>query len=189
MKSRIKGRNYEFSLHDRDIPTKINKKKTDESLAKTEKLFRELYEEIEKIYEENIDLYNLLEDVFLYASRYEEFADEIRHLRDQFATHNDEILAPEYVMTLYDLGYKWIPTSREVSIWEMVLEDTDEKEVVEEIQYGPELEVRRIRTVLWEKTDYGKSSKKISYRKKPIGKKLHQIIENTKKDPECRRSY
>ena len=64
-------------------------------------------------------------------------------------------------------------------LWAHVLEDTEEKEVTEEIVAGPEGTVKRIRTIIWEKTDGGRRSQSIIYRKKPIGKKLLKIVRNT----------
>ena len=55
------------------------------------------------------------------------------------------------------------------------------QEIIEEILLLDE-PVRRLRTTLWEKTSYGKSSKSIRYKKLPIGKKLAKAIENTKKE-------
>jgi hypothetical protein len=67
-----------------------------------------------------------------------------------------------------------------------VIEDTEKKEITEEIiladkTKNPDAEpIRRIRTTLWEKTEYGRASTSITYKKLRIGKKLMRAIENTR---------
>ena len=65
-------------------------------------------------------------------------------------------------------------------VFEKTLEDSDEQEVVEEIQVtGSGEYLRRKRTIIWDKTTYGRCSRSIKYKKLPIGKKLYHIIQNT----------
>lgn len=63
-----------------------------------------------------------------------------------------------------------------------MIEDNDEREVVDEIQFPNGKPLRRLRTVLWEKVEHGKSSKSITYDEIEIDEKLARVIENTLKD-------
>lgn len=64
-------------------------------------------------------------------------------------------------------------------MYERLLEDNDEREVVDEIQFPNGKPLRRLRTVLWEKVEHGKSSKSITYEEIEIDEKLALVIENT----------
>ena len=64
---------------------------------------------------------------------------------------------------------------------EKIIEDTDEKEVVEEVLFLDRVIYRR-RTTIWEKTSWGKSSKEINYETIRLTNKMKMICENTKRE-------
>ena len=64
--------------------------------------------------------------------------------------------------------------------YEKTLEDSGEQEVVEEILVTSSGDyLRRKRTIIWDNTTYGRSSKSIKYKNLSIGKKLYKTIQNT----------
>ena len=184
------GRNYVIKT-EYDMPTVINKKKTDEALKKLYTHFNAIKEELKKLYDCNYDIYNLIDEtIFSYACldtdegkcwKISCVADEIENLQEKLQT-SDVIPEMEDILTLKDIGYRQ-ESPFEKEWWTKMLEDTDEKEVVEEIILR-ETSIRRVRETIWENTDYGKSSKEINYRTLKIGKKLMKAIENTKKEIE-----
>lgn len=194
MQTRVDGRNYVILYDDDRIPEKINKNKVDKSLKKLETALESIRDVIDKAYDDNYDLYRMLDRcVFAYypyctglddgkCSTVDNMLYSVRQLQETLKEDDD---IPDYKeayensILLEDLGYKNNWGGRR-GVWEKVLEDTDEKEVVEEIQRFED-PLRRIRTTYWKKTDYGRSSTKITYRKLRIGKKLMRAIENTAK--------
>ena len=192
MQTRVDGRNYVILYDDDRVPEKINKNKVDGALKKLETALKSIQDVIDKAYDDNYNLYRMLDkcifDYYPYCtglddgkcSTIDSMLYSVRQLQETLK-EDDEI--PDYKeayensILLEDLGYKNSWGGRR-GVWEKVLEDTDEKEVVEEIQRFED-PLRRIRTTYWEKTDYGKSSTSITYKKLRIGKKLMRAIENT----------
>ena len=183
------------------LPSKINKKRTDAKLKKLQSALKAIKNELQDAYDNDPELYHLMqEEVFSrcessYRGLYdgsigwiEDAIYSIFELKEDLA-EDDEIPKEEDLVTLRDLGYTKASLSNpDFEFWEKILEDTEEKEVTEEIVYrsrpsakghdaGP---VRRIRTTLWEKMAYGKASTSITYKKLRIGKKLMKTIENTR---------
>ena len=194
IKSKIDGRDYLFQIDDEDnykrSVRRINKNKTDASLRRLRNAMTVICDELEKVYEGNYSLYDLIRDEYVFCGSLQLEDGEIywlRAARDRIAeletmlqTQNDELdyIPPKEMITLSDLGYKAITNS--TPFYEKTIEDNDEQEVVEEILVGGSGEyIRRKRTVLWERTNYGKSSKSIKYKKLPIGKRLYKAIQNT----------
>lgn len=187
MDSKIEGKNYIVLTDGDKFPVKLNVTKTDKSLARIEKALSSVKEEIMNLYETNYDLYRLLDDeVFDWpvsgfddgkCSNLDSLIYQLHQLQSRLHTQNDSIPPVEDLITLDDFGYS--NEYHHAKIWEKKIEDNDEREVVDEIQLlDPPL--RRIRTIEWEKTEHGKSSKKITYKKLSIGKKLLKAAENTK---------
>jgi hypothetical protein len=191
MKSKVKGRNYVILRRDDcRIPEMVNKKRLDNALVSLEKAFSAICEVLDDLYRNDRSAHSIVEDNALYwvlRDRYElsdsscfdldRVLDDIHELRVFLATHDDEIRPEEEVITLNDLGFREeIPGGG--FRWEKCIEDNDEREIVEEICILEDGPVRRIRTIEWEKTDYGKSSKSIRYKKMPIGKRMMKAINN-----------
>lgn len=200
MLSRKEGRNYVILRQGKKIPSKVNKKRTDAKLEALQSALKTIKNELLDVYDNDPELYHLMqEEVFSRCEcSYRELYDgsigwiedaiySISELKENLA-EDDEIPKEEDVVTLRDLGYtKASLSSPDLEFWEKILEDTEEKEVTEEIVYSslpPAKElgaesVRRIRTTLWEKMAYGKASTSITYKKLRIGKRLMRAIENT----------
>lgn len=201
MLSRKEGRNYAILRQGEKFPSKVNKKRTDAKLKKLQSALKTIKDELQDAYDNDPELYHLMqEEVFSRCEcSYRELYDgsigwiedaiySISELKENLA-EDDEIPKEEDVVTLRDLGYtKASLSSPGLEFWEKILEDTEEKEVTEEIVYSslpPAKElgaepVRRIRTTLWEKMAYGKASTSITYKKLRIGKRLMRAIENTR---------
>lgn len=192
MKSKVEKRDYCILKDGERFPIKLNKKKTDHIISSLIHRFGSLENVLEDIQREDPDVGNFVLDIVLkslynmsYYSDAQDFQYQIQNvlkdlvdLQEFLKTHDDEIKPEEEVVLLSDLGYKKDYVGK---LWGKILEDTDEKEVTEEILLY-EKPLRRIRTIIWEKTDYGKSSKSIRYKKMPIGKKLEKAIENTQNE-------
>lgn len=191
MLSRKEGRNYVVLRAGERIPLKLNAKRLDGRLGRIEKALETIGKELKDAYRSDYEEYALLrEEIFENAGSYVSFDEGkcsivdnllygLRQMKETLAGEDDEILPEEEVVTLRDFGYEEL--YRGYGIWEKVLENSEEREVVEEIQ-RLEDPLRRIRTTNWKRTDYGKTSTSITYRKLPIGKKLAKAIENTKKE-------
>lgn len=201
MLSRTEGRNYVILRQGEKFPSKVNKKRTDTKLKKLQSALKAIKDELQDAYDNDPELYHLVqEEVFSRCEcSYRELYDgsigwvedaiySISELKEDLAG-DDEIPKEEDMVTLRDFGYtKSSLSNPDIEFWEKILEDTEEKEVTEEIVYssrpsakepstGP---VRRIRTTMWEKMAYGKASTSITYKKLRIGKKLMKTIENTR---------
>ena len=184
MLSKIEGKNYVILTDvDSRYPEKVNKARTDRLLASLRRHMQAIADEMARVEEKDPTLYHLVSDWIFNDYRYtsdedaffRSLVEDIDALMEQLES-DDVIPEVEDVALPEDFGYR-----REIiekGYYTKTLEDTDEREVIEEIIARPELILRRIRTIEWEKTDYGKSSKSIKYMKKPIGKKLMKAIEN-----------
>lgn len=196
MLSRKEGRNYLILNQDSEIPVKINRNKLDKKLNRLKKALSAVQKELADAYDEDSSLYMILRDeVFdgystggLYDGKsgwIDDVLYRISSVQETLESEDDEIPDKEDMITLDSLGYRNIYL-QEARFWEKTIESTEEKEVTEEIiladrtknpDAGP---VRRIRTTLWEKTEYGRASTSITYKKLRIGKKLIKAIENTR---------
>lgn len=186
MKSRIEGNKYIVRLSEDGEIIRVNRQRTDKTLNRLLKEIESIRQEIEDIYDNQYELYRIMDRTLLDAVYFDQeekarplkrICDNIRELQAQFATHGDEIPEKQYKMTLYDMGYRLRGGSN--NEWELIIEATDEKEVVEEVLILSE-PLHRIRTIIWEKADYGRSSRSIKYQERPISKKMMTIIENTR---------
>ncbi|MBQ3900529.1 MAG: hypothetical protein II736_02285 [Clostridia bacterium] len=143
-------------------------------------------QEVKNAYDHDPSLYYLLD--YLFGDTRIEVRDgecifldnaleDITKLQDVLETHDDVILVTGEDETLLDLGYKF--NAAYGKIYEKTIEDTEEREIVDEILITEEGPLRRIRKIEWEVSEYSRSSKSIKYRKLPIGKKLKRAIDNT----------
>ena len=189
LKSRKEGRSYVVLEDGKTFPARINRKKTDEFLAKAGKHVAALRSALEELHDGDYETFHFIWDHVFSGSlgessegrcwRLNDILYGISGLRGTLEGEDDEIAAPVFEETLAGFGFRQEFASRG-DVWEKVLEDSREREVVEEIILrDPPL--RRTRTTLWEETDYGRSSTSIKYRRLPMGKKLGQAAENAKK--------
>lgn len=189
MKSKIEGRNYVVLYDDDRFPVKINKKRLDSSLINLNISLKKIQLLMKELYQTDYDAYAFIRNnVFDYqhfdfdegsSFLLDNAIDTISSLHEWLLTNHDEILPREEVETLEDLGYQWFGGGFAHIMYEKILEDTDEKEVVEEIQEVDGKMLRRIRTTLWEKTHYGKSSLSINYKKIGNTKRLVKAFLNS----------
>ena len=99
-------------------------------------------------------------------------------LIQELAENDDDIREELYYTTLKDLGFE--PDFHANFRWEKVVEDTNEKEVVEEVVFLNKI-LHRKRTIIWKEIEHGKSSKEIIYESLKVDKRLRTIVENTRR--------
>lgn len=197
MLSKKEGRNYVILDEGQKFPVKLNKKATDTLLENLASSLKNVSDILRTIYQTNYDLYDLVNRNIFYRAcldvdegdnwniRYA--SDECKELLEQLQLHQDEIPAEEELVTLDDLGYRADICS--CNFWEKIIEDTEEQEVVEEVVWDAEYNWRhRLRTTIWEKTDYGKHSKSITYKTLRTTKYLKCAIENTIRDVKAKKA-
>ena len=186
-----KGNNYIIADDEGRNQTKLNKKKTDAAVKKLGDAFSAISQTMQKLYDEDTELY------YFILSRINDSLDfdegkswklndilfDLRATDAALKTQRDEIPEPENIMTLEDYGFKAdrVDIRRgDTTVYEKRISDDDDTEVVEEIVVFKDGAIRRLRTIEWEKTDYGKSSKKIKYKQLNLNKKLEKAIENSR---------
>ena len=187
MRSKRQGRNYLIQFQD-FAPRKINARLTNKLLQQADKHLTALINIYKTAVEKEYSLTYLLSLTNDFETFVEKLDMEREWIRDCYkyvTTHNDDIRTSETYLNFEDLGYRWdMSLSRyRKNEWPQAytktIEDTDEHSIEEEIWIFEDREVmRRIRTTLWEKTDYGKSSRSITYRKKPVTKKIKLVATN-----------
>ena len=172
----------------KEVLYKIGRRSACRTLGRLSKLLSKIDCLVSEISEKNGELYYLLKNEILDApviditdssdfSRKNNIANIQETLDEIKSAPKVTVLPKENILvTLESLGYNnmYFHVSR---FWyEKVLEDTDEKEVTEEIQEVNGQMLRRIRTTLWEATPYGKSSTSITYRKLRNTKRLENAF-------------
>lgn len=169
-------------------PEKLNRKRTNLILRDIYFSLCTLQECIKKSYEEEPNLYRLLEDeVFTgYVSlddgrsyAVDTMEVNVSKMEDVLRIHDDDLsVAPKKVL-MEDLGYRRDCIGPSSFRFEKELVDNDEQSVVEEVySYEGNVE-RRQRTVFWEKTNYGRSSKLIRYKKFRMTKQIAEAFANS----------
>lgn len=201
MLSKKEKRNYVVLLTNERFPEKVNRKYADKTIGKLKSLLESIQDIVKDTYDKDYGLHRVLFDEYLEnyfdvddgkSWKLRNSIDALRELQETLATHDDEIFAKEEVITLEDLGFRCMVWDKTMYIFEKQIKESDEEDIVEEVcrvNKGPI--VRRIRTTIWEKTDFGKSSKSIRYKKIRMNKKLENAFLNSVKDYENRnyRSY
>ena len=185
MKSKIDGRKYAILAEWMDKPVRINKKETDDELKKLSRALTNLADVLHGIYSNNEDLYHILKESFFDSDISEGHSWRLDHAKrtcddliQELAENDDDIREELYYTTLKDLGFE--PDFHANFRWEKVVEDTNEKEVVEEVVFLNKI-LHRKRTIIWEEIEHGKSSKEIIYESLKIDKRLRTIVENTRR--------
>ncbi len=103
---------------------------------------------------------------------------EVEQMLQYLETTKDAIPSFEESETIQDYGFheEW----RGSGVFEKKLENTDEREVVEELLLHGDEFMHRKRTIVWEQTEYGKSSKEIIYEDLPLDDNLLRLLNNSK---------
>lgn len=197
MLSRQDGTNYLIQDYLDEPPYKLDIEHTENILKELDETLEEVRKLLERIYrEEDYNLYNLIDrNVFHSASmdmaegrswRLECMHDDIRSLSERLRTHQDDI--PQYifdesdnVITLEEFGYRTEWHSFSGLFMEKTVEDSYEREIVEEIILTEDKEVpeRRRRIVEWEHSPGVKSSKSIVYEPLEMTEELMTAFRNT----------
>ena len=179
---------YRILLDGDRLPLEVSKSKVDRALKKLQRCLQELNAEVKFLNkEEEYEVLhilvrmmdekhcNIIEDDWTLKNA----ENAVERIREELMS-DDDVPEIEDVMVLSDEGFKQdISDNR---LWQKVLEDTEEKEVVEEVYLKSDGEIlHRKRTIYWTLTDYGRSSRNIKYIDVPTGKHLEKIIENTKR--------
>ena len=179
---------YRILLDGDRLPLEVSKSKVDRALKKLQRCLQELNAEVKFLNkEEEYEVLhilvrmmdekhcNIIEDDWTLKNA----ENAVERIREELMS-DDDVPEIEDVMVLSDEGFKQdISDNR---LWQKVLEDTEEKEVVEEVYLKSDGEIlHRKRTIYWTLTDYGRSSRNIKYIDVPTGKHLEKIIGNTKR--------
>lgn len=187
MRSKPEGRNYLVLLVDDKFPVKVNKKKADGTLSKLENAMTTISDILSDLYHSDYDLYRLVRDeIFSPACMSLDdgncwnisfMASQCRDVEGRLLCSNDDIPNEEDIITLDDLGYHM--PMHDTRFWEKTLEDTNEREVVDEVVWAKDGKVyHRQRTIEWEQVPGGRHSKSITYKSLRTGKKLACAIRN-----------
>lgn len=187
MLTKLEGENYILATDKYDkYPTIVNKDKLDYWLEKMEDYLESIGDAMIRLHDSEDEDDHAVYDI-LNMCMYDDFADgrnyklgdmigDIISLRANLES-DDDIAPIEDLWTLEDEGYyhHWGD-----KCYEKVIENSEEKEVVEEIWLDHRKPRRRLRTTIWEQIDKnGKHSKDIRYEDLPIDEKLAKTINNT----------
>lgn len=188
MRSKKIGDKYRIHCDFSRFPKEVGIKETEEVLKKTEKSINDFYHSLKEIRDEHQEVYDILlsliaEKCSMFLCDEESLLDLKKYLEEiqkELENNDDEVLSEEELINLRDKEFKRIFGYEAVSLWEKVLEDTDEREVVEEISIRDgQIYNHRKRTTEWEKTEYGRTSKEIIYEDLPIDEELRKLARNT----------
>ena len=201
MLSKKDKRNYIVLLTDERFPEKVNRRFADKTIEKLKSSLETIQTIIKDTYDKDYGLYRVLFDEYLEyhfdvsdgkSWKIGNSIDALNELQETLATHDDDICTKEEVTTLEDLGYRLMVWDKTMYIFEKQIKESDEEDIVEEVLRLKNNPIkRRIRTTLWDKTSFGKSSRSIRYKQIRLNKKLENAFLNSVKEHENRnnRSY
>ena len=201
MLSKKDKRNYIVLLTDERFPEKVNRRFADKTIEKLKSSLETIQTIIKDTYDKDYGLYRVLFDECLEyhfdvsdgkSWKIGNSIDALNELQETLATHDDDIRTKEEVTTLEDLGYRLMVWDKTMYIFEKQIKESDEEDIMEEVLRLKNNPIkRRIRTTLWDKTPYGKSSRSIRYKQIRLNKKLENAFLNSVKEHENRnnRSY
>lgn len=191
MKSKMEGHSYVILQDGERFPVKLNRKRTDKSLLELKTSLEKVRVLMKELYASDYDLYSFLRDSVLRGSRFDfdegdsSFLDsllyDITSVHEYILTHTDEIKSREELESLEDLGYRRRLGFSDpgAPLYEKILEDTDEKEIVEEIIEVKGKVFRHVVTTYWKKTDFGRASCKIFNKRIGVPKRLVKAYRNS----------
>ena len=201
MLSKKDKRNYIVLLTDERFPEKVNRRFADKTIEKLKSSLETIQTIIKDTYDKDYGLYRVLFDECLEyhldvsdgkSWKIGNSIDALNELQETLATHDDDIRTKEEVTTLEDLGYRLMVWDKTMYIFEKQIKESDEEDIMEEVLRLKNNPIkRRIRTTLWDKTPFGKSSRSIRYKQIRLNKKLENAFLNSVKEHENRnnRSY
>ena len=179
---------YRILLDGERFPVEIGRGKWEMTVYHFGMALEDLRIQIKSAYDEDDALYKvfrtILDNAGLHCS--DGKVSELDNLSYAFQTvqniieeSSDTVPAREEIETLEDIGFHrhW----NYDDFYEKVIEDTDEKEVVEEVVFIGDFVgvIHRLRTTIWDTSKYGKSSREILYDVLPIDDDLQRHIDNT----------
>ena len=201
MLSKKDKRNYIVLLTDERFPEKVNRRFADKTIEKLKSSLETIQTIVKDTYDKDYGLYRVLFDEYLEyhldvsdgkSWKIGNSIDALNELQETLATHDDDIRTKEEVTTLEDLGYRLMVWDKTMYIFEKQIKESDEEDIVEEVLRLKNNPIkRRIRTTLWDKTPFGKSSRSIRYKQIRLNKKLENAFLKSVKEHENRnnRSY
>lgn len=182
MVSKREGGNYIIGDNSYDkYPLTISQKELCEGIDKLEKLTAHCYNFLRNLYSTNVlnalaynhALYDAIDDLW-YAV--DGITAELVWYKKNLAV-DDTMYPLEDLWTLADEGFH---SAWGDELWERELESTPEKEVVEEICIIGDTDfLHRKRTILWDQTPHGRTSRSITYEDLPITPELTKYVHNT----------
>ena len=193
MKVKKQGRSYIIQDYEDMDSLVLNRKKTDKVLNTIEKSLQVISKAVADLYDDDAELYWFIHDhIWLPDSYYlcdgkipdilSDVYRSIVDLQDYLKEHNDEIKPREETICLEELGFKdylFYHKPDEAHLFERRKSLEGNTETTEEIVFNEGNISRRLRTIIWEETMHGKSSRSIKYQKLPMTKQLQKAAENT----------
>lgn len=177
---------YRIMYDDDHIPVELDKDLVDRRLGNLLESLNAVKNNIKKLYDYEDEIYRLVfeehyntlevDDGISY--RLEDLISIVEDIIEKLHNDSDNIDEPAKCVMLSDLGFK--PVDYVKDMWEKVIEESDEYDVIEEVLLLSK--TRRKRTTIWEKTDYGKSSKSITYEELPMTEEIEIAANNTQKN-------
>ena len=194
MKCKVKGEKYLILGDGERIPEEFNKQQVDECLESLIHAFSEFEKGLEHSLRDKMDAFSFISsNCFDVNHRYglhdtileEVNADleELCALQTRLSNADDQVPDPEDAYVLEDYGFRNRSFGREAPVYGKVLVDNDEREVTEEVfkDTATKKYVHRLRTIIWRKEEFGKSSESITYEQKPMTEKLKKAFLNSVK--------
>lgn len=182
MVSKREGGNYIIGENSWDkCPFIISQKELCEEIEKLEKLTAHCHDFLENLYGTSaISALSYNDDLCIAIGNLRcavnGITSELVRYKKNLAV-DGTIYPLEDLWTLADEGFR---TEWDDEIWVRELESTPEKEVVEEICIISDTDfLHRKRTILWDKTPYGRTSRSITYEDLPITPELTKYVHNT----------
>lgn len=186
-KTKNNGENYLIKDIYSKYPYEVDKKHLDWYLSTIKDYLGNLRSDLKKFYEEDkealgvIFKYSYLMDkdnadegeLYFLESIYADMCD-----LEELLSSDDEFESKENLMTLEDLGFS---KPYEELLYRKILSSDDFKEEREIIYINNPSIVHKKETTYWEKTKFGKESKRVEYDDLGVTDELKTIIENTLK--------
>ena len=178
MKKNINDK-YRVLLDSERLPFEVDKEKTDQVVSNLINALSQVCAEHRELDSNEFDgLSRMIRDYDSQADLYHFVLtlDALESLQADLKKEDVEVPAADDLKILSDEGFK--QDRVDDNLWTKILEDTEEKEVVEEVYLGMK-PIRRKRTILWDVTRHGKASRRIEYKDIPIDEHLKKLIHNT----------
>ena len=190
MKTRLEGKNYIIADSEYDKYRYVVDKETlNKTLDEIKQTFCLLQDKFKQIYDKDYDAYRTILSSNWELEKFDfdegrswvlnSIIENITLFQEQLST-DDDIKPIEELWTLEDEGFH----THDDKLFEKTIEDSEEKEVVEEV-WAIETPIHRLRTIYWEKVPHGRHSRQIVYKDLPIDKKLNKYISNSIKVRKC----